>query len=161
MIVPDTYKYNSVDIAKAIVAYANENKFVINMTKIQKLLFIVYGVFLAVKTERLIDEHPQAWPYGPVFPTTRNKLLKLEFSNISWEEPSLQTIHEDKEVLSLLGLVFRTYGANNAASLVEWTHQSGSPWTLTTKMPNFQWGDRIPDEFIYNYFNSIIVRNAG
>lgn len=75
----DTYKYDSVTVANYIIAFANENKFFINMTKLQKLLYIAYGVYLSVKNERLTNEHPQAWPYGPVFPTTRNRLIKKRF----------------------------------------------------------------------------------
>lgn len=57
-------KYSSVDMAKMIVAYANDRHYFVNMTKVQKLLYIVYGVYLSVNGERFTDEHPKAWPYG-------------------------------------------------------------------------------------------------
>ena len=45
----DTYKYMSTDLARYIVAYANDQRYNINMTKIQKLLYVTYGIYLAVK----------------------------------------------------------------------------------------------------------------
>lgn len=159
--IPDTYKYHSVDVAWAIIAYANSNKYYINMTKLQKLLYITYGTYLAVKNERLTDEHPQAWPYGPVFPTTRNKLLSIEFDSISSTDSCLEKINEDSEIQSLLKIVFRAFGSSNAASLSEWSHEVGSPWDRTVKQVGFKWGNRIPDDYIREYFNGIIIRKTN
>lgn len=157
-IIEDKYIINSVVLAKYIVSYANEHHFVINMTKLQKLLYITYGVYLAVKGERLTNEHPQAWPFGPVFPTTRNKLLKINFDEIKdFEDDSITD-----EIKSCVKLVFKTYGIYNGSYLSQWSHQFGSPWDLTTKADGFTWGDRIPDEYIFVYFQNLIVnKNEG
>lgn len=153
--IDDRYKYKSTVLARYIIAYANEHNYGINMTKLQKLLYITYGVYLAVKGERLTDEHPQAWPYGPVFPTTRNRLLKIPFDVISLHNEE-QDITDD--VKSCVKLVFDTYGNFNAGTLSVWSHQSGSPWELTTKREGFKWGDRILDEDIKEYFASMIKK---
>lgn len=155
----DTYKYNSVTVAKYIVAYANENKFGINMTKLQKLLYITYGVYMAVKEARLTNEHPQAWPYGPVFPTTRNRLLKVDFDSITMESDELNEIKSDDEMQSLVNLVFGTYGKWNGSQLSEWSHQAGSPWDRTVNSKGFDWGHQIPDEYIIEYFKNKIVKS--
>lgn len=154
----DKYVYNSVIIAKYIAAMANEKHIGINMTKIQKLLYIAYGIYSAVKDERLTDEHPQAWPYGPVFPTTKNKLSKLNIEDISLESEDFSKLKEDNEVNSMLSLIFDTYGKWTATSLTAWSHQEGSPWEKAVNTPNFKWGDRIDDEVIKKYFNSKIER---
>ena len=157
----DTFKYNSVDVAKYIVAYANDNGFIINMTKLQKLLYIAYGVYMAVKGERLTNEHPQAWPFGPVFPTTRNKLLKTDFNEFHLSGEVSDSLGKDAELVSLITLVFNTFGWKNATYLSEWSHQPGSPWDKTRMSRGFKWGDRIPDEYIVEYFkNSVIVQNG-
>ncbi|MDH6305183.1 putative phage-associated protein [Parabacteroides sp. PF5-5] len=154
----DIYKYNSVDIAKFIAAYANKHKYTINMTKIQKLLYIAYGTYLSVKNERLVDEHPQAWPYGPVFPTTRNKLSKTVIQSISYDDPDVKKNSEDSTLSSLITLVFNSFGQNNAVSLSEWSHKKGSPWEKTTIIDGFKWGDIIPDKYIKDYFDTIVVK---
>lgn len=152
----EQYKYNSVQLAKYIVAAANERRISINMTKIQKLLYIAYGIFLAVKSTRLMDEHPQAWPYGPVFPTTRNKLLKVDLFSINFEEEELTKLKNDSELQSLIDLVFKSFGNWSALQLTEWSHGDGTPWQQTVSMNNFSWGMRIPDDSIKRYFSSII-----
>lgn len=153
----DKYKYNSVVVAMYIVAYANEHHFGINMTKLQKLLYIIYGVYLAVKNERLTNEHPQAWPYGPVFPTTRNKLLKRDFSAINKDDSELDAISKDVEIQSLVKLVFDTYGGWTGTSLSIWSHKPNSPWDRAINRYGFKWGDQMSDEDIREYFKSIII----
>lgn len=152
----ETYKYNSVTVAKFVVAYAHKECITINMTKLQKLLYIAYGLYLAVKNSRLLNEHPQAWPYGPVFPTTRNKLLKLDLTNISLDDPEFKEIKADNEIESLLNLVFKSFGKLSANQLSEWSHQSGSPWEETVSSPEFNWGKRIDDDMIQSYFSKMI-----
>lgn len=109
----DTYKYDSLDIAKYIVAKANKEKYGINMTKMQKLLYIVYGVYLRVYNERLTNEHPQAWPYGPVFPKTRNKLLKADLYSIT-KTDVCDELQKDKKVAQVVDFVFSIFGSWNA-----------------------------------------------
>ncbi|MCF0168481.1 MAG: hypothetical protein HUJ93_07585, partial [Bacteroidales bacterium] len=48
----------------------------LNMSQIQIILYISYGVCLAGTGERLTSEHPQVWQFGPVFPRAYNKLRK-------------------------------------------------------------------------------------
>lgn len=157
--IDDIYAWNSVVIAKYIVALANDRRISINITKVQKLLYIAYGVYLAVKSQRLTDEHPQAWPYGPVFPTTKNKLSKLNIDEISLADETLDLIKQDNEINSMLDLVLNTYGRWTAKDLTIWSHQEGSPWEKTVGSNNFKWGDRISDEVIKKYFDSKIQRD--
>lgn len=156
----ETYRYNSVDVARFIIATANEKRISINITKVQKLLYIAYGLYIAVKDERLTDEHPQAWPYGPVFPTTRSKLLNAEFYSINFEDAELAKMKQDDTLNSLIELVFNHFGNWTASQLTAWSHGDGSPWERTTEQDDFKWGNRIPDAYIQSYFNSIIVRRG-
>lgn len=154
----ENYRYDSVTVACYIVASANERQLGMNMTKLQKLLYIAYGTYLAVKGERLTNEHPQAWPYGPVFPTTRNTLLKKDLSHVDFSNPLLSQIKDDPEMKSLVSLVLNGFGRKNATTLSVWSHQSGSPWDRTVSQKGFTWGARIPDDYISEYFSTIIVR---
>lgn len=159
--IDDAYKYDSVAVAKYIVASANEKRYVINMTKLQKLLYIAYGTYLAITGERLTNEHPQAWPYGPVFPKTRSRLLKVNLYDINLSDNSIEDIGHNEEMKSLVDIVLSTYGDKNATTLSEWSHQLGSPWDKTVNTNGFKWGDRIPDKYISEYFNSIIKKGNG
>lgn len=157
--IEDKFLYNSVDVATYLVALANEYRIAINMTKVQKLLYITYGVFLRVYKKRLLNEHPQAWPYGPVFPTTRNKLLKRDLASISKEDVSRDEctrMDQDKCLNKVIEFVFSKFGTWNAGQLSEWSHSEGSPWDITGNTKGFKWGDVISDTLIYEYFCSII-----
>lgn len=158
----DTYKYNSVDVAKYIVAKCNKEHLGINMTKMQKLLYIVYGSYLAVYDHRLTNEHPQAWPFGPVFPTTRNKLLHKDFYEITLDDIDKDVANEmdgDKNFNNIVDFILKEFGKWNATRLTLWSHKEGSPWYFTTRQEYFKWGDEIPDDYIQEYFDSIIVRD--
>jgi uncharacterized phage-associated protein len=155
----EEYKYKSDVVAKFIVATANERHLTINMTKVQKLLYIAYGIYLAVRDERLTNEHPQAWPYGPVFPTTRNRLLDVDLYGITKENEVLQEINRDEDVNALIGLVFNTFGDWSALKLTNWSHGDGTPWQRLVSSKDFSWGTQIPDDYIKSYFKSIL-RNA-
>ncbi len=149
-------EYSSVLIARYIVAMAQDKGLPINMTKVQKLLYIAYGIYLAIKDDRLIDEHPQAWPYGPVFPSTRNKLLKENFYDIRIDNPEFAELRINAELNSLLNLVFNNFGDWTASELSQWSHTDGSPWEKTVNQEDFSWGNRISDEDIKSYFSMII-----
>lgn len=143
-------------MAKYIVATANSKHLPINITKAQKLLYIAYGLYLAVSNARLVNEHPQAWPYGPVFPTTRNKLLKTNMYAISTNDEEFSDIRKDEEVQGLIDLVFRSFGTWTASELTGWSHKEGSPWENTISAAGFKWGDPMNDDDIKLYFKSII-----
>lgn len=154
-------KHSSVEIARYIIAYANRHGKAINMTKLQKLLYIAYGIHLAVNGTRLCDEPPQAWPYGPVFPATRNSLLHTDFYGISLDSPEFAALRSDNDVSNLVGLVFRSFGDWTASQLTEWSHRNGSPWERTVELDGFRWGNRIPDDYIKSYFKMIIGKDEG
>ena len=155
----ETYRYNSTEVAKYIVASANERHISINITKVQKLLYIAYGVFLAIRECRLTNEHPQAWPYGPVFPTTRNKLLKVDLYAISKQDDDLHELQTDGDLNDLIELVFRSFGTWSAAQLTDWSHGENTPWQRVVSEEHFKWGNQIPDEYISSYFKSILRSN--
>lgn len=155
MNIQDTYIYLSTDVARYLVALANEKKIVMNMTKLQKLLYIVYGAYLGINGERLLDEHPRAWPYGPVFPIARKKFLDVEFLSISKDEVP-DTVQQDTFLHNLIDFVLKNFGPWSAGQLSNWSHEKNAPWDRTREAKNFEFGDVISDQLIYDYFRTII-----
>ena len=153
----DNGKYDSVEVAKYIAAYWNERGVEINMTKLQKLLYIAYGTWLAVKNERLCDEHPQAWPYGPVFQKVYDALTGIVLQDITLNDNDLKIIKKDEEVNILLKMMYKGFGKWNATKLTEWSHKDKSPWYYTCQMPDFKWGSQINNKVIQDYFISILT----
>lgn len=59
---------DSLQVLAYIIRRCEEMNIFINITKLQKLMYCCYGTILGKFGSRLIDEHPAAWQYGPVFP---------------------------------------------------------------------------------------------
>jgi uncharacterized phage-associated protein len=142
--------YDSVLVAKYMMAIANNEGIVLNVTKVQKLLFITYSYFLT-KGRRIVDEQPKAWPFGPVFPKTRNKINYGII--IPLNAPEFEIFKPDVDLTDFLNYLIKNVGRRSASYLTEWSHQDGSPWHKTTLTKGFQWNDPIPDDFIKEYFS--------
>jgi uncharacterized phage-associated protein len=148
--------YKSTVLAKYIAAYLNEKGADVNMTKIQKLAYIVYGTYLAAYDKRLVDENPRAWPFGPVFPTTRKNLSNVDLNSICFSDSDLEEIKSDNQVKNVIDAAFKTFGRWSANMLSAWSHKDGSPWERTRSSEGFRWNDTIEDEYIKSYFKKIL-----
>lgn len=145
--------YDSVLVARFLLALAFKKGIVLNVTKVQKLLYIAYGFFLGQKGRKLLNESPKAWPYGPVFPRTRKK---VDYSKvISLEAEEFHEIKEDQEVVEFLDKLIDKYSVFTASQLSEWSHTKGSPWDKATKEAGFNWNSPISDELITEYFSEL------
>lgn len=147
--------YDSVVVAKYLLALAYQKGIVLNVTKVQKLLFILYGYFLARHNQVLLNEKPKAWPFGPVFPKTRKG---VDFGKvIDIADNSLSEIAADPMVTEALNKIIDTYASFSATQLSDWSHMPGGPWDKATKETSFTWNQPIPDEYIKEYFSEIEI----
>lgn len=144
---------DSVIVANAIRYAAFKKGLSINMTQINKLLYITYGSLLVDKKKRLTEEHPSAWPYGPVFPRV-HRLVKL--SDDITDEAYKQIEAQDPSITQLINDVVNKFGTLSATQLSAWSHQANSPWDIAVKESNGAWNTKLDDEIIYNYFYSFL-----
>ena len=148
-------RYDSVLVAKYMLALAHEKRLALNVTKVQKLLYILYGYFIARYGHKIITEEPKAWPYGPVFPKTRKQ---VDYTNIlPLSSGEFSEIKEDRELTEVLDRVIQHYASFSASELSEWSHKPGGPWDKTTKQQGFDWSHPIPDEYIAEYFSNVTI----
>ncbi|MCD6010460.1 MAG: hypothetical protein K0Q79_322 [Flavipsychrobacter sp.] len=152
-------KYDSVEVGKYLMALANERGIVLNVTKVQKLLFIVYGYFLAKHNRVIIDEQPKAWPFGPVFPRAKKQIDYSKIIKLDYEY--LNVVKQDAELTEFLIQLLSDFGNLSALTLTEWSHKEGSPWHRTTQQQGFKWNTPIPDEYIKEYFTPIFNGNPN
>lgn len=155
MNIQDTYKHRSIDVANYVVAYANANKFGINLTKMLKLTFFLYGAYLAYTGERLTDEHPVAWTYGPVFKRARKYFMDKDLLEVCICDVA-EELKSDKDLNRMLKYTFDICGRFSASALVDWTHRDGSPWSITIEECKGREGGVIRDSVIYNFFHGIM-----
>ena len=151
--------YDSCLVARYIVATANDRDIYINLTKVQKLLYVAYGVWLAIVSDTpLVNEKPQAWPYGPVFPKTRKYLMANELYLMKLDDSDFNELKQDENFIGLIDFVFLHWGHLTAGQLTSWSHMDGSPWEEATMKEGFDWGDRISDTSIKSYFRYKALR---
>ena len=148
--------YSSTTIANYFIKKYGENG---NLTpmKLIKLSYIAYGWYLALtnNTKELICEKPQAWNFGPVFPSLYHNLK--EFKKSAIKEPlDIQTkdIITDEDA-KFLDKIWNIYGNKDGAYLSAITHTPETPWSQTyPKGYNVE----IPDELIFEHYHSKIQR---
>ena len=116
-------KIDSIIFAAYLNKKAKDAGYKMNATKIHKLLYICYGLYLAAKNEQLLSERPKAWDYGPAFPRV-HKILKSGLEKYE-DQLDLQSLSEYDFIIDP---ILDHFGNWTAGNLVDWTHKEGSAW---------------------------------
>lgn len=150
---------NTFAVANCILDYT---KNVTNL-KLQKLVFLAYGLHLSLYSERLYESPIEAWKLGPVV-----KDIYDEFKNHGRDEITtratvllddneflIPSIADDyaKEKMSVIATCLY-YGDKSAPELVDITHQMES-WKKAFFSPSGEEKKLIKDEDIFSDFNKI------
>lgn len=160
----------SIDYARLIQYTAQRKHMVLlNKTQINKILFYVYGAYLADTGKALfLDDTPKAWTYGPVFPKPNKKVDTSEIIK-SFPPEKVAEYKADPKALNLIVEVVNSMYNKSAISLTRWSHIEGSPWydTIYEKDENGDiksqrpWNTRIENDLIKDYFSKSQNRIFG
>lgn len=116
--------------------------------KLQKLVYIAHGWYLAVTGEPLIYERVEAWPYGPVIPDLYHQLKqhgrspieeRLSVVDLETFEPIPASVYQGQDAaaiarsVDILQRVWARYGQLTALQLSTLTHKPGTPWDAVAK----------------------------
>lgn len=142
-------QYDSIPVAKCLLALANDKGVVLNATQLQKLLFIVYGVLLAKNGLPILTETPKAWPFGPVFPRLQKRVNTGQVYRL--DDPEILDVKKNTELTDVLNTVIDKYSVYTASKLTAWSHKENSPWELTVRNDGIK-SQAIPDAYILEYF---------
>ena len=74
--------YSAIDVARYIIKYSNESKYIISNLKLQKLLYFVQAYFLIKKDKPAFSDKIEAWEFGPVIPTVYREFQLYGSGNI-------------------------------------------------------------------------------
>ena len=140
---------DSVLVAKALQWMACTHDVSLNGSQIQTILYNAYGVWLATKGERLLEEHPQVWQYGPVFPRAY-KHLKKNAGNGQVEHDMLKAECPDR--FEFIRRCFQRFAWTSAGVLCAPHTAEGSPWKQTKDQSPDKLGVRIEVELIRQWF---------
>ena len=132
--------------------------------KMQKLVYLPHGWNLAINDRPLIDEHFEAWPYGPVeedlyhiFKQYRNNPIR-DYAK-SWvgnEAKAFVVPDSNVDFYAIFDRVSKKYGHFSALQLSALTHQPGTPWSITRANG---WPE-IPNQLIKDHFRELAA-NGG
>lgn len=126
---------------------------------LQKLLYFIQGIYLALYNISIFEEDCEAWIHGPVYPEVYNLFKDFKYNPIDDARffildgaKGKLTIEERK----VINLVVNTFGLYGGKTLERITHNE-SPWRLARK----GYDDSIPSneiitkDSIKEYFSSI------
>jgi len=122
--------YNPTTVANYFIEKYSKNGDLTPM-KIIKLTYIAYGWYLALtdKQQKLIDENPIAWDFGPVFPSLYYSIKQYKKEKITEKIPNAtkneRISNEDEQFLDK---IWEVYGRFDGVYLSALTHIDGTPW---------------------------------
>ena len=147
---PRTSELDSYALAKALRYMGTKASHPLNMSQIQIILYISYGVWLASTGERLTSEHPQVWQFGPVFPRAYNKIRKDAGSGREEYESLLK---DSPSVAEFLDTQLHRFGWRTAAEASAPHIGSGTPWASARRRSPDRWGAAMEDGEIASWFS--------
>lgn len=101
--------------------------------KLQKLVYYVQGLSCA-DGDPVINEMPEVWKYGPVFPSLYYELKYHGGDNIHQVErdnlvgPAPLIDRKDRRTLTIINSVWNKFKDFTAVQLSAKTHRRGTPW---------------------------------
>ncbi len=136
-------EYPSLQIANEILASHGD----VSHMKLQKLLYYANGWWLATNGQRLLNENPQVWRYGPVYNWLYKTLSRFGHSDIGGPVKGnpfadaaerLGDGEEQGRVRTLLDWIWGEHGTKTAIQLSEETHAPGTPWRQIAEKYKFR-----------------------
>lgn len=157
-------KLTSLDYARLVQFIALKmHSTLLNKTQVNKILFYIYGAYLADNGEVLFnDDTPKAWTYGPVFPIPNKRIQQHEMvGRNAFSDEQVDAFKSNKEAMNIAMQAVASMCNKSAVTLSNWSHQEGSPWyntiyekdnegKITKQHP---WNTTIQAELIKQYFS--------
>lgn len=148
-------KITAIMVAQIIIKESKEKNLFLNNTKLQKLLYIVYGIYLNVNRNILFIETPLYLPYGPVFDTVYKEYKNRDVTEeVNYE----RELYENSKFMEALNATLDFFGAYGAQVLSEWSHRSGSAWDKIHQSNEDSWGVPLQLLDIVEEFDQIVSK---
>lgn len=144
----------AVDVAQKIIALGDKKcNATMTQMKLLKLTYIAHGFMLAIHDKVLIDEHVEAWKYGPVIPQLREQIAHFKKGIISKVPTAKANTKFSAAAIRVIKKVCETYGQCNGMKLSSMTHMDGTPWHYVYVVRK-DVGGIIPEGLIKYYYQS-------
>lgn len=171
--------YDPKSIANYFLEVAKREGQTLTPLKLIKLVYIAHGWNLGLNGEPLINEHPEAWEYGPVIPSLYHEFKVFgngpirkkatDFvpqSEEQWmleeQEVAPPSRRKDSKVCDFLDRIWKEYRKFTASQLSTLTHQAGTPWEKTwNERGQYQKGVDIPEALIRQHYQELKSKKAA
>ena len=145
--------YNVFDLVRLLINKLIDEEVEYNITKIHKLLYIVYGVFLAKIDLPISSESPVCYEYGPIFKSIQRD-YKKGVLHLDRYEIIIDDLFLDPFVNLIMDSVIDKFGCYETIPLVNWIQREESAWFSLAK--DVKWGAVIPDKLIKKEFRRVV-----
>ncbi len=145
-------------VANAVLEEAEAQGKPLTIMQLLKLMYIAHGWALALLKAPLVNEEPEAWQHGPVFPSIYREFRRFGSQRISGlaSGPFGSVPHADlsEPQRSVVRSVVHNYGDMHAFALSRMTHEVGTPWFVTYKNGDGA-SDDIPNAIIAEHYTKL------
>lgn len=133
--------------------------------KLQKLVYMSYGWWLAFHDEPILDESPQVWAHGPVLKSLYHILKtygRTPIQHIQKDNPfspAPLVADDDEEVCNLISWIWERYGGHSAFYLSALAHKADTPWEKAARKYDFRvpYDTEIPVDIIKDHYRKLAV----
>jgi uncharacterized phage-associated protein len=147
-----------VAVANAILDEARLQGKSLTVMQLLKLVYIAHGWALALLNEPLVNEEPQAWQHGPVFPAIYRAFRRFGSqpiaSNAVGPFGAIPVAGLSEPQRSVVRSVVHNYGDTHAFALSRITHEPNTPWSLVYKN-GVGSSDTIPNAIIADHYKKL------
>lgn len=145
------------DVVSVLINTAIDMNIYLNTTKVNKLLYLIYGVYL-YNFEPLFShtkDKPRLFKNGPVF----YYIQKYKENKIDFENKNDCRVKLSKNIRIIIETVLKDFGKYDAVSLANWSMRKGGAWYEASKKDtSMKWGIIIDDELIEKEMDKIITK---
>lgn len=136
--------YSALAVANKFLDFAARDNVRLSPMKLQKLVFLAHGWYLAIHKRPLVREEIEAWQWGPVISDLyyevrefgrdliRGRITNLgvlEQDEVDLYDAEVYVIPEyDLKTINFLKEVWDVYREFTGIQLSNWLHIEGSPW---------------------------------
>lgn len=141
--------YKALDVAKALLYYADKKQLPITNLHLQKMLYYAQGFSYAITGHELFSDDIYAWKYGPAVPDVYQHYKSFVFMPIT--EKDGININFDSDSLTIIKKTSESIGKLDRWYLVEKT-KSETPWknNFINSMDKI-----IPKQDIFSFFSQL------
>lgn len=150
--------FSPLAVANAVLEEAQRQKKALTIMQLLKLVYIAHGWSLALLKTPLVNEEPEAWQHGPVFPSIYRAFRRFGSGPItelaSTPFGPLAAAELSEQQRSVVQSVVKGYGDTHAFALSRMTHQPETPWAKTYE-DGVGSSDHIPNAVIAEHYKKL------